>query len=146
MRISKKAEYALRALVLMARSPKSWSIPELSVQERIPIKFLEQILLALRRAGILGSKRGVGGGYVLSRPPSEISVGEVIRSLDGPFAPVPCAAERPGERCSCPDPRNCAVRLLMIRFRSEVDSWMDRHTLEDMLHLSGRRETLAFDI
>src|SRR6266446_3398382 len=114
MRISKKAEYALRALVAMARPPaRSWSIHELAGGERIPIKFLEQILLALRRAGILNSKRGVGGGYTLVRAPDDISVGKVIAIFDGPLAPIPCAAERPTERCTCPDPRACPLRLVM---------------------------------
>ena len=119
MRISKKAEYALRALVTIARQQKSWRIEELSVRENIPIKYLEQILLALRHAGILTSKRGVGGGYALLRPASKISVGEIIRILDGPLAPVPCAASGSTERCSCPDPRTCAVRIVML-----LSSWV----------------------
>src|SRR6188768_1626052 len=97
MRISKKAEYALRALVAIARKPRSWSIQELSTQESIPVKFLEQILLALRHAGILASKRGVGGGYTLLKPANKITLGEVLRVLDGPLAPVPCSAEQPTE-------------------------------------------------
>ena len=98
MRISKKAEYALRALVAISRHPgKSWSIQELATGEKIPIKFLEQILLSLRRAGILASKRGVGGGYTLLRNPADVSLGEVITIFDGPTAPVACAAEKPCE-------------------------------------------------
>ena len=99
MRISKKAEYALRALVAIARQPRSWAIQELSAQEKIPIKFLEQILLALRHAGLLSSKRGVGGGYTLLRAPGEITLLEVLRILDGPIALVPCAAEQPKQEC-----------------------------------------------
>src|SRR4051794_28269196 len=120
MRISKKAEYALRALVALAREAKSWRIEELSARENIPIKFLEQILLALRHGGLLRSKRGVGGGYSLLRPASEISLGEVIRILDGPLAPIACAAERPGEMCSCPDPRTCPVRAAMSVVRRDL--------------------------
>jgi Rrf2 family protein len=83
MRLSKKAEYGLRALVAIARQPRrSWSIQELAAQERIPIKFLEQILLGLRHAGVLSSKRGVGGGYTLVRPAEEIRLGDVIAVFD----------------------------------------------------------------
>lgn len=147
MRISKKAEYALRALVAMARTPaRSWSIHELASSERIPIKFLEQILLALRRAGILNSKRGVGGGYTLVRTPEDIHIGEVIGVFDGPIAPVPCAAEKPTERCSCPDPRTCPLRLMMTDIRRDLSTILDERTLEDMRSLAPGTQSLAFDI
>src|SRR5215207_3436449 len=112
MRLSKKAEYGLRALVAIARQPRrSWSIQELAAQERIPIKFLEQILLSLRHAGILSSKRGVGGGYTLVRAAEEIRLGDVITVFDGPLAPIPCSVSKPTEPCTCPDPAICPVRL-----------------------------------
>jgi Rrf2 family protein len=146
MRISRKAEYALRALVAIARQPKSWPIQELSLQENIPIKFLEQILLTLRHGGLLTSKRGVGGGYALLRPAYEINVAEVIRILDGPLAPIPCSAERPTERCTCPDPRTCAVRLMMTDVRRDLSSMLEGRTIADMLRLTPGADTLAFDI
>ena len=146
MRISRKAEYALRALVAIARQPKSWQIQELSARENIPVKFLEQILLALRHAGLLTSKRGVGGGYSLRKQPSEISVGEVIRTLDGPIALVPCAAEQAGAPCTCPDPNSCALRLLMTDVRKDLSSMLDHRTIEDMMHLAPPSDALAFDI
>jgi Rrf2 family protein len=146
MRISRKAEYALRALVAIARQPKSWPIQELSLQENIPIKFLEQILLTLRHGGLLTSKRGVGGGYALLRPAHEINVAEVIRILDGPLAPIPCSAERPTERCTCPDPRTCAVRLMMTDVRRDLSSMLEGRTIADMLRLTPGADTLAFDI
>ena len=133
MRLSKKTEYALRALFAIARAfpndKAAQRIEQLSKQENIPVKFLEQILLTLRHAGLLSSKRGVGGGYRLARPPAEITVGEVIRTLDGPLTPLPCAvnvqetdAERQAgavprrrdPRCTCPDERTCPVRVLMV--------------------------------
>jgi Rrf2 family protein len=146
MRISKKAEYAVRALVAMARQPKSWTIQELSARENIPVKFLEQILLTLRHAGLLMSKRGVGGGYMLARLPAEVRVGEIIVALDGPLAPVPCAAERPSERCTCPDPRSCPLRLLMIEVRCDLAALLAERTLDDLLRLPSSPETLAFEI
>lgn len=146
MRISRKAEYALRALVAIARQPRSWGISELSARENIPVKFLEQILLSLRHAGLLSSKRGVGGGYALRRAPSEISVGEVIRVLDGPVALVACAAEQAGAPCTCPDRRTCAVRLVMTDVRREITALLEARTIEEMTRLSPATDALAFEI
>ena len=146
MRVSRKTEYALRALVAMAKRPQSFQIQELSEQENIPIKYLEQILLTLRHAGVLASKRGVGGGYSLRMNPSQINVVEIIEIMDGPIAPVPCAALRPLEKCSCPDPATCAVRLLMIDLREEVTALLGARTIEDMVKLTPDSNTLAFEI
>jgi Rrf2 family protein len=146
MRFSKKAEYGLRALATMARGKKSWSIQELSAAERIPVKFLEQILLILRHAGVLTSKRGVGGGYSLARPAGRISVGEIVRSLDGPIALVPCAAEQPTEACSCPDPLTCPVRLIMTSLRQDLAAWLDERSLDDLAKLAPNAAGLGFDI
>jgi len=146
MRLSKKAEYGLRALALMARGRKSWSIQEISEKEHIPAKFLEQILLSLRHAGLLTSRRGMMGGYSLARSASEITVGEVIRSLEGPLALVPCAAERPTEPCTCPDPATCPVRQVMTAFRQETMAWLDSRSLEDLARLAPGHGALAFEI
>lgn len=147
MRISKKAEYALRALTAIARQrTKSWSIQELAEQERIPLKFLEQILLTLRHAGILASKRGVRGGYTLVRSPETIPMGEVISLFDGPLAPVACAGEKAAQPCTCPDPRTCPLRTMMTGIRQELSEILDRRTIEDMAKLSPQPSSLAFDI
>lgn len=146
MRISRKAEYGLRALIAMARHGRPLQIQELSRIENIPVKFLEQILLALRNAGFLASKRGVGGGYALRMPPERITVADVIRTMDGPIAPVPCAAKHPLEPCSCPDPRTCAVRLLMTDVREELGAIFENRTIDDMLRLNPDADTLAFEI
>lgn len=146
MRISRKAEYALRALVALTRGGRSLQIQELSEKENIPIKFLEQILLTLRNGGYLTSKRGVGGGYSLRVEPSQIHVAEIIELMDGPIAPVPCAAARPLEKCSCPDPRTCALRLLMTGLRQEISATLGERTIEDMVRLSPDSGGLAFEI
>jgi Rrf2 family protein len=146
MRISKKAEYALRALVVMAREPRCHQIQALSRTENIPVKFLEQILLALRHAGVLSSKRGVGGGYTLRVDPSRITVGEVIVLLDGPLAPVPCAAAKPNEECSCPDPRTCSVRLFMTEVREKLEQQLGATSIEDLSRLGSQGAPLVFDI
>jgi len=129
----------------MARKPRSWSIQELSSQEAIPVKFLEQILLALRNAGYLSAKRGVGGGYMLRQNPSEIRVGDIVRTMDGPIAPVPCAAAQPSETCSCPDPNTCPLRLLMTEVRVEICSLLDTRTIEDLARMTPD-SALAFEI
>jgi Rrf2 family protein len=146
VKISRKTEYALRALVAIARNPRSYSIQELSRMENIPVKFLEQILLALRHAGFLASKRGVGGGYSLRVPASQIVVGEVIRVMDGPLAPVICAAVKPTGKCTCPEPRTCALRLLMTRVRENLSEILDHCTIEEMVISSRDNTMLAFEI
>ncbi len=146
MRISRRAEYALRALVALARHGRALQIGELSRVERIPVKFLEQILLALRNDGFLSSKRGVGGGYALKRPAAEIAVGDVVRALDGPLAPLPCALITGMEvPCSCPDPRTCPIRQFMTRVHREMDALLDERTIEDLAKMDVG-QALAFEI
>ncbi len=148
MRISRKSEYALRALVAMSRVPvgRVHQICELSKSENIPVKFLEQILLALRNAGWLASKRGVGGGYTLLKKPSDLFLGEIIALLDGPIAPVPCALAKPTEPCSCPNPATCELRIFMTGLRAELDGWLSQKTVADLLALAPRNAALVFDI
>lgn len=118
----------------------------MSERENIPIKFLEQILLTLRHAGFLTSKRGVGGGYTLRVNPARITVREIVETMDGPIAPVPCAAIRPAEKCSCPDPRTCPTRILMTQMRVEICNLLDARTIEDMMHTGADSASLAFEI
>ncbi|HEV7867069.1 MAG TPA: Rrf2 family transcriptional regulator [Chthoniobacteraceae bacterium] len=146
MRISRKAEYALRALLAMARQPRCWSIQELSVRENIPVKFLEQILLSLRHAGLLTSKRGVGGGYTLLKAAGDVTIAEVLRVFDGPLALVACAIDRPLERCTCPDPRTCPLRHTMTELHRELTTLFESRTLEDMLRAAPDAGALAFEI
>ena len=152
MRLSKKTEYALRALFAIARASNapagaSWRIEQVSRQENIPVKFLEQILLSLRHAGLLASKRGVGGGYRLARASTEITIGEVIRALDGPFTPLPCASPQARrERCTCPDERTCPVRVLMTQVQAQMETLFDSRTLADVLEQAPRSAALSFDI
>jgi len=146
VRISRKAEYALRALVALARNGRPLQIGELSRVENIPAKFLEQILLALRNDGYLASKRGVGGGYALKRPAEDISVGAVVRTLDGPLAPLPCAAVTGNDvPCSCPDPRTCPLRSLMTRMNREMTTLLDSWTIDDLAKMNAS-PALAFEI
>jgi Rrf2 family protein len=132
MKLSKKSEYALRALSRLGApgAPAQMSIQELARQEKIPKKFLEQVLLALKNAGILHSSRGKTGGYSLQRPPREVSLGAILRAVDGPVLPLPCMDETsPGTCPECPVRENCWLRTVMNGVHHEVTAVMDRVNL-----------------
>jgi len=137
--LSHKTKYALKALFVMSedygRGPLL--IAEIAGRGNIPKRFLELILLELKNQGILRSKKGKGGGYVLSKPPDEISVGHVVRMLEGPLAPLPCASKTAYEKCEdCPDEKTCGVRLLMKEVRDQTAAILDSASFADMLKLS----------
>ena len=130
--LTKKSKYGLKALILLtrdrARGPLS--IAELAERERIPKKFLELILLDLKRRGILQSRKGPGGGYLLGRAPDQISLGEVIRILDGPLALVPCVSQTAYVPCQeCESERDCVVRRVFKAVRDETSRILDGTTL-----------------
>ena len=112
--------------------PRVVQIREISQHEQIPAKFLEQILLSLKNAGLLHSKMGVGGGYHLSKPPSEISLGSIVRVLDGPLAPVKCVSQMAYEPCGCPDEETCGLRLVMGDVRNAIANLLDGTSLADV--------------
>ena len=134
MKLSKKGEYALRALIDVAMNSDKGvaQAHDIARKENIPIKFLEQILLILKNAGLLQSRRGVGGGYSLTRPADQIILGEVIRLIDGPLAPIGCASKTAPERCSCPDEAACGLRSVMLDVRDAISNVVDRLTLADV--------------
>src|SRR5512140_742094 len=137
MRLSKRGEYGLRAMIRLATPGPDGNlrivqIREISQREQIPAKFLEQILLALKNAGLLHSKMGVGGGYHLSRPASEISLGSIVRVLDGPLAPVKCVSQMAYEPCGCPDEETCGLRLVMGDVRNAISNLLDGTSLADV--------------
>ncbi len=131
--ISQKAKYALRALVALTRArPGGRMISEISVEQAIPKKFLEQILLELKRAGLVMSRRGRTGGYELLRAPSEITFGEVLRLIDGPIAPLPCLSKIAYRRCAdCRDEATCEVRRVFAHVADATREVLDRTTLAD---------------
>ncbi|HEY6342495.1 MAG TPA: Rrf2 family transcriptional regulator [Bryobacteraceae bacterium] len=105
-------------------------IEQLSRDEAIPKKFLEQILLSLKGTGLVTSKKGKGGGYSLAKPPEEITVGSVIRLTDGPLAPLPCASETQFRKCEeCPDIETCGTRMVMREVRDSIAEILDHTTL-----------------
>jgi Rrf2 family protein len=133
--LSKKARYALQALYALAHDEANHPvlIADLAERERIPHKFLESILLELRNAGILRSKKGKGGGYALARSPDQITMGQVIRVIDGPLAPVPCVSERAYARCEeCISEDACGTRMVMKEVRDAIAKILDRTTLADV--------------
>ncbi len=139
--ISKKTKYGLKSLLYLARKYNQGPIliSDLAKEERIPKKFLELILLALKNNGVLQSRKGKGGGYYLGRPPHEISVGNVVRILDGPLAPVSCVSETAYASCQeCLDERTCGIRLVMKDVRDAISSILDGTSLADMLEREER--------
>ena len=132
MKITKKGEYAMRALVDLALNYKKGvrQIQEIVREEAIPEKFLEQILLILKNAGFVESKRGMGGGYFLSRSPDKISLGDVIRLIDGPLAPLGCVSKT--EHVDCPREITCGIRSVMLDVRNATAEILDRVTLADV--------------
>jgi Rrf2 family protein len=143
MNLSKRGEYALRALIDIgiAREQGRELLPirELAERERIPVKFLEQILLQLKEAGFLESRRGKKGGYLLRKSPKSIRIGDVVRLIDGPLAPIPCVSKTAYAPCSCPDEDHCGLRMLMLDVRNSIAEHLDRHTLEDVVEVTMRK-------
>jgi Rrf2 family protein len=144
--LSRKARYALRALYALAARPGEGPvlIADLAERERIPRKFLEAILLELKNAGILQSKKGKGGGYALAKAPEQITVGQVIRLIDGPLAPLPCVSEKAYVRCEeCVDEATCGTRMVMKQVRDAMVGILDRTTLADVQEQSARARAQA---
>jgi Rrf2 family protein len=134
MNLSKRGEYALRALLLLAReTDRDVRLAEIARREKIPPKFLEQIFLDLRGADLLRGRRGPDGGYRLGRPARSITLGEVVRRLDGPLAPIPCASRNAYAPCTCPDEATCRLRGVMIEVRDAIARILDGTTLEDLV-------------
>lgn len=136
--ISQRAKYALRALVALvrARPGESRMISEISKEQAIPKKFLEQILLELKRAGIVMSRRGRLGGYELLRAPDKITFGEVLRLIDGPIAPLPCLSKIAYRKCEdCRDEASCEIRHVFGRVAEATREVLDSTTLADAVRL-----------
>jgi len=133
--LSKKAKYGLKAMAILAKEYGNGPllIGEITKRERIPSKFLELILLELKKKGFLQSKKGKGGGYYLNKLPESISVGALIRALDGPLALLPCVSQMAYERCAeCPDEETCGIRIVFKEVRESTVSILERTTLAQM--------------
>ena len=134
--LTKKGKYGLKALLHLASLPPGSStvVTEIATSNNIPKKFLDAILLELRNNGILKSKKGAGGGYSLAKPAAEIRIGQAIRALDGPLAPILCASRTAYQPCDdCSDPETCQVRLSMTEVRDAISDILDNMTLEQFV-------------
>lgn len=152
--LSKKAKYGLRALLLLAKEYGQGPvlISEISERESIPKKFLELILLDLKNKGVLQSKKGKGGGYFLSKAPQAVTLGHVIRALDGPLAPLPCVSQTAYMKCEeCKDEMTCGIRIVMKEVRDATAKILDGTTLAEVLErveriAKGSRECSTYSI
>jgi Rrf2 family protein len=145
--LTKKGKYGLKALIALARLPEGETAfsGEIAMTNQIPKKFLDTILLELRNAGIVRSRKGPTGGYSLSRPASEIRIGHAIRIIDGPLAPIRCASRTAYEACDdCADPARCLVRKAMTQVRDAMSEILDKLTLEQLI--SGGYADLDIDL
>jgi Rrf2 family protein len=143
--LSKRSKYAIKALLALADHERGEPvrIADLAHEEQIPPKFLELILLGLKNQGILQSRKGKGGGYLLARDPADIYLGQIVRMFDGPLAPVPCASQTAYVACAdCPDEAVCGVHLAMKAVRDATAKVLDgtsiaslRRQMADVTHL-----------
>ncbi len=148
--LSSKAKYGLKAMVYLARREGLGPvlIADIAESEHIPKKFLDAILLDMKNHGLLSSKKGKGGGYILAKPASRLTVGDIVRVLDGPLAPVPCVSRSAYRRCDdCPDETTCAIRAVMQDVRDAIAAILDNTTLADMSNRRAAPElVLMYDI
>ncbi|HSB73280.1 MAG TPA: Rrf2 family transcriptional regulator [Candidatus Methylomirabilis sp.] len=148
MRISTKGDYATRALQDLALQYDKGPVPIEAIARRqaLPVRYLEQLLLTLKRAGFLGSKRGVNGGYYLAKPPREITLGQILRAVDGPIVPIYCVDEAPREHCE--HESTCVLRDVWGDVRDAVSGIVDHTTLEDICERvrSRTKERVVYQI
>ena len=148
--LTAKGKYGLKALVHLAtlQPGQTAQAVDIAKSNNIPKKFLDAILGDLRNAGIVHSRKGPGGGYRLARAPSDITLGYVIRTIDGPLAPIACASRRFYRRCDdCPAEVQCNVRLMMIEVRDAIALLLDNRTLAAMRALTEANEVeLTYEI
>jgi Rrf2 family protein len=136
MKLSKRGEYGLRAMIMLASDSHENQAVQISLiarTENIPVKFLEQILLNLKNAGLVNSRMGANGGYYLAHPAAEITLGQIVRVLDGPLAPIHCVSQTAYEPCNCPDVESCGLRRVMLQVRNAIADILDHQTLAEVV-------------
>jgi Rrf2 family protein len=145
--LTNKGKYGLKAMIALAGADpeRPMLVSDLAERNEIPKRFLDAILGQLRNAGLVRSRKGPGGGYALTRPPEQIRVGQIIRVLDGPFAPIGCASRTAYQPCEdCGDIERCTVRLLMTQVRDAMASVLDRRTLAEMRAMAPSDQQVPF--
>lgn len=152
MRITAKGEYATKTvLYLTFKYPKIVPTQEIARQHSIPAKYLEHILLTLKKAGLLYSRRGVRGGYQLSRPPDQVSVGDVLAIVDGEFAQSGCAEESTRREYSCPELASCGLKAVWKEVREAMEAILYRTTFDDikkrtLADMARRNEFMMYEV
>jgi Rrf2 family protein len=148
--LTAKGKYGLKALAHLAGLQPGETTQAIDIADanNIPKKFLDAILGDLRNAGLVHSKKGPGGGYMLARAPSDIKIGQVIRTLDGPLAPIACASRTAYRPCrDCNDVKTCTIRLTMARVRDAMSEVLDRLSIADMAAMGdGSNVALMYHI
>jgi Rrf2 family protein len=143
MHLSKKSEYALRAMIHLGIATevgrKTVSGADLAEANRLPLKFVERILQELREAGLIQTHRGKFGGYSLAKPAGEIGIGQLVRLMDGRLAPICCASENAYQPCTCPDEAHCGLRMVMIDVRNAIAKILDRYTVAQVVEVTLRK-------
>jgi Rrf2 family protein len=143
MKLSKRGEYALRTLINLGIAAEVKRplvrVSELADHEQLPAKFLEQIMQVLKEDGLVESERGKFGGYRLAKPARQITIGQVVRLIDGPLAPIGCVSVSAYEKCSCPDEAHCGLRMLMLDVRNAIAGILDRYSLADVVEVTLRK-------
>jgi len=137
--LTAKGKYALKALIYLSTLEPGEKAQGIAISKagNIPKKFLDAILGELRKAGVVFTKKGPSGGYMLARAASDIKIGHVLRAIDGPLAPIGCASRSAYEPCSdCKSVKACAVRLTMMKVRDAISDVLDRMTIADMVAIS----------
>mgnify|MGYP003342495550 CR=1 FL=1 len=143
MKLSKRGEYALRTLINLGIAAEVKRplvrVSELADYEQLPAKFLEQIMQVLKEDSLVESARGKFGGYRLAKPARQITIGQVVRLIDGPLAPIGCVSVSAYEKCSCPDEAHCGLRMLMLDVRNAIAGILDRYSLADVVEVTLRK-------
>lgn len=146
MRLSKKSEYGLRAMIELTQEYGRGLVQRkvLADRQNIPLGFLEMILLSLKNAGLIGSRRGMNGGVFLIKPPREVTLGQIIRILDGPLAPIACVSQTAYQKCvDCPHAgtATCPIQRIMLDVRNAIASVLDFYSLEDFVYTQKGRQS-----
>jgi len=148
--LTKKGKYGLKAMAHLAQFPPGQPIAvmDIAATQNIPKKFLDTILGELRNSGFVTSKMGKGGGYTLARDAGDISIGDIVRAIDGPLAPLPCASKTRYRRCEdCTSEAHCVVRLVMLEAQRALSNVLDKCSLAQMRDMSAAEaDALIYDI
>lgn len=141
MKVSTRGEYGVRAMVALAKSfgKGPVSIATLAKESSVPYAYLEQLIVPLRKSGLVESRRGAQGGYVLTRSPELVRIGEVYRVMEGPVAPMDCVSEDPADQI-CPLIDGCQTRPVWIKVRDSIVDALDSMTLADLVNNSEGRK------